>query len=78
MLNKSFPNSLSLFPVTPKIVFISVRDLSTSIADETIPLRAAETAPIAATDAPKAITRAFEASKDFSNSPSCPLILPKG
>jgi len=57
---------------------MSFKDFSTSIAALTVAVKAFLTANIAPAEAPKAKTRAFEASKDFSNSPSCPFILPSG
>ena len=55
-----------------------IRELTNNPGVVTSDLNACWMAMIAPADAPNAITRALEASRDFWNSPICPLILPSG
>jgi hypothetical protein len=61
----------------PSKTFISASFFSTSTVDVTREDRAFSTAKIAPAEAPKAITRALDASKLLLNSETCPVILPK-
>ena len=72
------PNCCNSCCVPPRITPILAKDASTLIVLETSAPKASESLFITATDAPKAKTRALDASKDFLNSVAWPVILPSG
>ena len=76
--NIPFPNCLNSCSVPPKITPILAKDASTLIVLETSAPKASESLFITATEAPKAKTRALDASKDFLNSVAWPVIFPSG
>ena len=76
--NMPFPNCLSCLSVPPNITFILAKVASTLTVLDTRAPNAWESLFITATEAPKAKTRALDASKDFLNSVAWPVIFPSG
>ena len=76
--NNSDPKRVRLFELSCRSTLISVRAFSTAIDSFTKEPNAFWTPLITPTAAPKAITRATEASIDFWNSPTLPVMRPKG
>ena len=78
MLKSSPPNFCKLWAETFNITLISCKDFCTSMVAPTKALKARWTPKIIPALAPKAITRALDASKDLLNSFTCPVIRPRG